>query len=218
MRKILLGSLIWLIYRLWSWTWRVELHEPEELTKAVEKKSPFILAHWHGDELALIQLIKRYRIGTITSTSKDGELMDQVLKLLGAATSRGSSTRGGVGALKGMIDLFRRGRSVSFAVDGPKGPIYQVKPGVFEVSRIQQVPIYAAGVACERAIRFPRSWNQTYFPKPFARIVIFWVGPLPGLTREQDPRSPELAEHLKNQLFAAKHNAAKLFADPKGTC
>lgn len=196
----------------------MELHEPPEFIQALKEKSPMILAHWHGDELALVQLVKRYNIGTITSTSKDGELMDQVLKLLGAATSRGSSTRGGVGALKGIINILRRGHNISFAVDGPKGPIHQVKPGVFEVSRLQAVPLYAGGVACENAIRFPRSWNQTYFPKPFARVVIVWRGPLLGLSREQDPRSPELAEDLKNQLFAAKHNAAKLFADPKGAC
>jgi len=212
-RTFFLGSLIWIIYRLVSWTWRVRIYEPKEMQLALKENKSVICAHWHGDELGLIQLVHRYHIGTITSTSKDGELMNFVLKRLGATTTRGSSTRGGVGALKGIIDLCKTGRNLSFAVDGPKGPIYEVKPGVFEVSRVRALDIYCCGIYFESAWRFPRSWNQTYFPKPFAKIAVSWVGPIPGLARDQDPRDPELAENLKNQLFAARHDAVKLFAD-----
>ncbi|MBC7421100.1 MAG: DUF374 domain-containing protein [Bdellovibrio sp.] len=210
-RGCFLGFLIWIIYRSLSLTWKIYIQEPDELKKNVFEKTPVILAHFHGDELALVALTPIYKIATMTSTSKDGELMNTVLHLLGGKTSRGSSTRGGVSALKGLIEHCRNGSNSSIAVDGPKGPIYEVKPGVFELSRLMKSQIFAAGVFCDRAWKFPRSWNKTYLPKPFAKIQVVWLGPSGPVTKQDDPRSPELAKTLQNQLFAAQQQAANLF-------
>lgn len=211
LRGIVVGFIVWLIYRLISWSWRVQIHEPEKLMENIENKKPFILAHFHGDEAALLFLTKKYRLSTMISTSKDGEMMNVIYKLLGGKTSRGSSTRGGVTALKGLIELVKNGSSCNIAVDGPKGPIYEIKPGVFELSRLLKCEIFAGGAYCESAWRFPRSWNQAYFPKPFAKVIIVWLGPVGPITKADDPRSPELAKTLQNQLFAARQQATYLF-------
>ncbi len=214
-RGFFLGFLIFIIYRTLSLTWKFQVSEPDELKNDLQQKTPFIMAHFHGDELALVALSKHYRIATMTSTSKDGEMMNTVLFLMGAKTSRGSSTRGGVSALKGLIQLSKNGSNSSFAVDGPKGPLHEVKPGLFELSRLMKSKIYSGGVACNQAWHFPKSWNQTYLPKPFATIQVVWLGPLEPVTKLADPRSPELAKALQNQLFAARQQAGKLFGqDP----
>jgi len=192
-------------------TWRIELHEPERLKETIKNKTPSFLAHFHGDEGPLLQLASRYKLSTMISTSKDGEIMNVVYTLLGGKASRGSSTRGGVTALKGLIELVKKGRSCNISVDGPKGPIYEVKPGVFELSRLLKSEIFTGSAYCESAWHFPKSWNKAYFPKPFARIVIVWTGPFGPVTKADDPRSPELAKTLQNQLFAAKQQAANLF-------
>lgn len=210
-RGIILGILVWIIYRIVSWTWRVQIHEPKALLENIKNKRPYILAHFHGDEAALLFLTKKYRLSTMISTSKDGDMMNVIYKLLGGRASRGSSTRGGVSALKGLIELTKHGRGCNIAVDGPKGPIYEIKPGVFELSRLLKSEIFASGVYCESAWRFPRSWNQAYFPKPFAKVVIVWEGPLGPITKADDPRSSELAKTLQNQLFAARRRATYLF-------
>jgi lysophospholipid acyltransferase (LPLAT)-like uncharacterized protein len=211
LRGIVVGFLVWIIYRLISWSWRVQIHEPHQLIESTKNKIPFVLAHFHGDEIALLFLVKRYKLATMISTSKDGEMMNTIYTLLGGKTSRGSSTRGGVSALKGLIEICKRGSSSNIAVDGPKGPIYEIKPGVFELSRLLKSEIFAGSAHCESAWKFPRSWNQTYFPKPFAKVVICWTGPFGPITKADDPRSPELAKALQNQLFAARQQAANLF-------
>ncbi|WP_413559220.1 lysophospholipid acyltransferase family protein [Bdellovibrio sp. HCB209] len=214
-RKYILPIIVFVFYRTLSWTWRVRLSEPESLKKSLDNKNPVVLAHWHGDELALLSIVKRYRIATIASQSKDGELMATVLKWMGAKTSRGSSTRGGVQALKGLLRLVKDGGNCSFAVDGPKGPLHKVKPGVFELSRMIHGPIYAAGVHVDRAIHFPRSWNKTYLPKPFAKVSIVWSEALPPVTKEQDPRNPDLALELEALLHATREQALNFIADNK---
>lgn len=210
-RSLILGFIAFVFYRIMVWTWRIELHEPDRLKEHLKNKTPFLLAHFHGDEGPLLYLAGRYKLSTMISTSKDGEIMNVVYRLLGGRASRGSSTRGGVSALKGLIELSKQGSSCNISVDGPKGPIYEVKPGVFELSRILKSEIFAGGAYCESAWRFPKSWNQAYFPKPFARVVIVWTGPLGPMTKNDDPRSPELAKALQNQLFDARQQAAKLF-------
>lgn len=205
LRRHLAPGLLYGIYSLLRATWRVTVDEPPSLRQAMAERRPVIMAHWHGDELALIHLAAYFRIATITSTSKDGALMDELLHRLGAVTARGSSSKGGANALRGLIQLCRRGgHNVSFAVDGPKGPIYQVKPGVFEFSRLMDAPVYAVSVGVSRPWVFRRSWNKAVLPGFFSRIHVRIVDCLPPVTRELDPRSPELARQLEKALDDGK--------------
>lgn len=211
--KYILGFIVWVFFKTLASTWRVTVTEPSSMQEFLRKKQPLIFAHWHGDEVALIYLVGRYRIATIASTSKDGEMMNTVLHLLGGVTSRGSSTRGAINALKGLIRIVRdQKRNSSFAVDGPKGPLHQVKPGVFELSRLMNSPIYVIGVACSKAWIFEKAWNKAYLPKPFARIHMEWVGPFGPIDKSQDPRSLELSTEVSNALHNAGQEAVKKIA------
>lgn len=212
LRGILLGTLIWIVYKILSATWRVTLYEPPEMQSLLSKRTPIILSHFHGDEIVLLSLITQYRIATIASTSKDGEIMNAILWFMRVKTSRGSSTRGGASALRGLIRLCQQGYNCGFAVDGPKGPIYEIKPGVFEASRLLNAPIFAAGVTVGRAWHFPKSWNKTFLPKPFSQVQISWLGPMGPIDKSFDPRSSDLAKALQNQLFDARRHSANLIA------
>ncbi|MEI7973702.1 MAG: DUF374 domain-containing protein [Bdellovibrio sp.] len=200
-RAWILGFLIWIVYRLLSWTWTLKIEEPAEMQRLLRESGPLVLAHWHGDELALIHLSRRYRIATMVSQSSDGALMNVVLRLLGACTTRGSSSRGSVGGLKGLFTLVRQGHPLSFAVDGPRGPRHEVKPGVFEMSRVLSAPIYAGQIYCDRFWISQKSWNKAILPKPFAQLSIRWVELPVRLTKDDDPRDPRFSEALKARLL-----------------
>ena len=208
-RRIVLPRLVWWLYRLWTWTWRVTFLEHEAFTEAKEKGEPIVFAHFHGSELCLVPLVTRYRVATMTSTSKDGELIDFVIRRLGGATSRGSSTRGAVGALKGLVRLVTKGYRASMAVDGPKGPIFKVKPGVFEVSRLAHAKIVPAGAACSHQFVFEKSWNKAQMPYPFSRVVIRFGEPWAPFTRDDDPRDPVTTARLEGEIASACQRAAE---------
>jgi lysophospholipid acyltransferase (LPLAT)-like uncharacterized protein len=213
MRKYILIPLIYIIFRLFWWSWKITIYEPPEMVEYLKKKQGIILAHWHRDELALMQICRRYKLATIVSTSKDGELMNGVLRLNGVATSRGSSTRGGVGALKGLLTLMKQGFHSTFAVDGPKGPIYKVKPGVFEVSRLCQTPIFSAGIYVDRKKVFEKAWNKAILPLPFSHVHVHWTAAYGPITKDQDPRDEGLGLELENILRGAEATACKEFAE-----
>jgi lysophospholipid acyltransferase (LPLAT)-like uncharacterized protein len=199
------------LYVLLRSTWRVTFDECPAFRADLEKRRPVVMAHWHGDELALIQLVVRYRIATLTSNSRDGELMDGVLQRLGAATARGSSSKGGASGLRALVQYCKKGgHNVSFAVDGPKGPIYRVKPGVFEFSRLMDAPIYAVSVGISRPFVSKRSWNRTALPKPFSRVHVRVAECLAPVTREMDPRDEALALTLETALNDGKKSVCAL--------
>lgn len=149
----------------------------------------------------------------MTSTSQDGSLVDFVIRKMGGATSRGSSTRGGIAALKGLIRLIRQGYRASMAVDGPKGPLHRVKPGVFELSRIANAYVVPVGVAASNGHVFQKSWNKALLPWPFSRVVITFSEPLSPITESALSREPELAQTLASSIANANQQASKLIAE-----
>lgn len=211
-RARVLPFLIWLIYVPLKLSWRIQIHESPELLDDLKNNRMCVLAHWHGDELGIIYLLKRYRAVAMTSTSKDGAIINGFLNLIGVKTSRGSSTRGGVSALKGILRLAKEGYRPSFAVDGPKGPYHKVKPGVLEVAKILSCPVHPIGVSCNRAFVFKKAWNKTYLPLPFAKIVITWGPPIKEVPRTEDLRASTLQVQLENALLDAGQNARNLIA------
>jgi lysophospholipid acyltransferase (LPLAT)-like uncharacterized protein len=211
LRKIVLPYLIWALYSLWIRTWRLKVVESEGMKRARREKRPLVFAFWHGDELAAISLTRFYPVATMTSTSRDGELLDRVVRLLGVKTSRGSSTRGAVHALKGLIDLAKEGRTAVVAVDGPKGPYHKVKPGIFQVAKAVEALVVPFGFHASRVYVFKKSWNKARFPLPFSKVTVVW-GEAYALEEASDPRDPKLAHDLENRLAAAEQEARKLIA------
>ena len=211
-RSFFLPRIAWAFYALLSSTWRKKLDINPQVQMVLDKGQPIILAHWHGDELAVLHLVKRFKLATMTSTSKDGQIIDFVIHKLGGETSRGSSTRGAVGALKGLVRLVRSGHIASIAVDGPRGPIYEVKPGVFELSRLTQAIIVPVGVFSSKSHVFHKSWNKALLPLPFQKVIMTFDQPLPPLEKGQLTKDPKLAEKLRDMLFEASKKAAKPIA------
>ena len=214
----ILPFLIFVFYKLLTWSWRKKIHEPPELLEDIKNRKPVIFAHWHGDELALLHLVFHYKVSTMTSTSKDGRLADFIIRRLGGQTSKGSSTRGGVRALKGLVRLCQKGYPSSMAVDGPKGPIYQVKSGVFELSRLTGARIYPTGVYSQRSYTFKKSWNQTFLPMPFSKVRIFFGPPIPAIEKGQNPRQDDLKKLLKTALFDVRQRASNFIVETSIEC
>ena len=213
-----LPYLAFVLHRLLSFTWRVQTILSPVLQESLRQGQVVTLAHWHCDETVLVLNIRRLRAGILNSKSSDGQMMAKLVKLYGAQTAKGSSSRDGVEALKGLIRLAKSGRNPTVAVDGPRGPFKKIKPGVFQVSRLTQSAICPANVVYSSAWRFPKSWDQTYLPKPFARVLIYWGPIMPAVTKDQDPKSETLAQELTAYFASGEKDAVKLFKHSTSQC
>ena len=136
-----------------------------------------IYAFWHDRIFAMTWYFRNRGIAVITSQSKDGEYIARFIQRLGYSAIRGSSTRGGVGALIEMIKAMRNGTPTAFTVDGPKGPRYEVKPGAVLLAKKTGNPIVPLAVECENYWTIG-SWDRLQIPKPFTRAKLIIGKPI----------------------------------------
>lgn len=208
-RRTILPRLIFGVYRILSASWRLRRHEPPALVERLESGQPFVVAMWHGDELGLVCFGRFYHLAVMASHSKDGELLDYVLRKSGFATTRGSSSRGGSRALRGLMRLARQGWSPVIAVDGPRGPVHKAKPGVLELARVTGLPVFPCAMACSRHIPLHRSWDLTDLPTPFAKVLIYWGEPI-VVDRNGDARSPQMTQQLEDAINLCRREAREM--------
>lgn len=170
----ILPFLIAPIYWCLSRTWRIKEYGPKEvLCSFVQKeRQPCLYAHWHGDELVLVGYYSYRKLAVLASLSKDGTIMANTLRLLGYRVFRGSSSRGGARGLIGLIRAVKENSQASLAVDGPKGPIYEVKPGIVELALRTGKPIVPVRTKAASAWYIPKAWNKSYLPKPFSSVQV----------------------------------------------
>lgn len=211
-RRTLLPRLVYGLYRGWSATWRLRRHEPPAIAERIESGQPFVVAMWHGDELGMVCFGPFYRLAVMASQSKDGELLNYVLRRFGFATARGSSSRGGSSALRGLMRLARQGYSPVIAVDGPRGPVHKAKPGILELARVTGLPVFPCAMACSRHIPLHRSWDLTDLPMPFAKVLLCWGDPI-VVSREGDARSAAMTQQLEDAINTCRRKAREMLPD-----
>jgi lysophospholipid acyltransferase (LPLAT)-like uncharacterized protein len=110
----------------------------------------YIIAFWHAHLVLMLHSKFRKPISVIISQSKDGEYIARVFDWYGVDSARGSSTRGGGAALRGMIRQAREGKNLAFTPDGPKGPARIAKDGVIWAARATGLPIVPIAFAAKK--------------------------------------------------------------------
>jgi lysophospholipid acyltransferase (LPLAT)-like uncharacterized protein len=125
-----------------------------------------IIAFWHGRQLMLPLTYAGPGIDILISQHRDGELISRTVRSFGFSSIRGSTTRGGAVALRGLIRSGRAGRDLGVTPDGPKGPRRVAQPGVIALAKATGLPIFPVtfgaskkkrsipGIGSSRPIRF----------------------------------------------------------------
>ena len=112
------------------------------------------------------------------SESRDGEIQAGILTRFGFEVVRGSSKRKGAQALLGLVDGLRRGKHIALAVDGPRGPLYEVKHGVTYLAGKLDKPIVPVITSAKRFWILDRIWDKYLLPVPFTRAIVMYGEPI----------------------------------------
>jgi len=146
--------------------------------EAVERAGKLpIICFWHDRIFLGTYFHRDRRIVVITSQSFDGEYIARFIQRFGYGAVRGSSTRGGVGALVELIRVMKNGLATGFTIDGPKGPRYVAKSGACLLAKKTGNPILPLLVEAEKCWTL-KSWDRLQIPKPFTRARIFYAAPI----------------------------------------
>ncbi len=139
---------------------------------------PALWCFWHRNLLvAACYFVGRPRTTLLISASRDGELIARTIERLGYSTVRGSSSRRGASGLRALARAVNDGATGVIPADGPRGPRYQLKPGMVRLSRLTGLPVHTFYMQPERAWVL-RSWDGLLIPRPFSRVQIVWGRPV----------------------------------------
>src|SRR5213080_4040550 len=136
-----------------------------------------IYTFWHNRVFLATYFWRRRRIVVMTSQSFDGEYIARFIQRFGYGAARGSSTRGGAGAVVEMVRLMRAGCTTAFTIDGPKGPRRVAKMGSVLLAKKSGQPLMPVTMALARYWTLP-SWDRFQIPKPFTRARVYVAPPI----------------------------------------
>ena len=144
---------------------------------------PLIYAVWHGRILIVPWLNARLRrregaraVRVLASRSRDGELVAGFVRRFGMDVVRGSSSRGGLAAVRELARAVRAGEDVAVVPDGPRGPREQLQAGLVVLAAVTGAPVVPLGFAARPARRLA-SWDRFLVPWPFARAAVVFGKP-----------------------------------------
>lgn len=174
--------------------------EGAENYESVERAGKLpIICFWHDRIFLGTYFHRDRRIVVITSQSFDGEYIARFIQRFGYGAVRGSSTRGGVGALVEMIRLMKNGLATSFSIDGPKGPRYIAKSGACLLAKKTGNPMLPFLVEAEKFWTI-KSWDRLQIPKPFTRARFFHAAPIYVERNATDEEIEKKREELQVSL------------------
>jgi lysophospholipid acyltransferase (LPLAT)-like uncharacterized protein len=161
------GVVLYGLIRALGATVRFEVRGREHHTE----EKPLVYCFWHNRIPIATYFWRNRGIVVMSSRSFDSEYIARFIQRFGYGTAKGSSTRGALAGLIQMIRAVRAGKSAAFTVDGPRGPIYQAKPGALLLAQKAGAAILPFSISLDRCWRLP-SWDRIEIPKPFARAFV----------------------------------------------
>jgi lysophospholipid acyltransferase (LPLAT)-like uncharacterized protein len=171
----LLLSPLGLIYRLWTFSIRLDYKEQNGRSELNKVTQPIVLFLWHNRLFLAGEWHHRFRkqrqcFGLI-SASRDGAWLETVYGWAGIRPIRGSQNRRGSQAVRELVKVVKSGNDVGITPDGSRGPKYDAKTGAIALARITKKPILLLSFEYSKCFRF-NSWDKFVVPFPFSKVIV----------------------------------------------
>ena len=206
----LLPGAIYLFLLALGVSFRIRHVNKDGIDRLYRERRSAIVCFWHGRLLAMPFAHEKRPASVLISRHGDGEFITRVIKHFGFGAVRGSYKKASVSSLREIISELRKGTTIGVTPDGPKGPRYEVKPGIVELARMAGSPIVPLtyGASSKRTLG---SWDRLVFPFPFSRILFLWGDPIyvsPDASADTIEKTrKELEERLASLTEAADRMA-----------
>jgi lysophospholipid acyltransferase (LPLAT)-like uncharacterized protein len=174
--RILVRVGLSLLRLVWRWSRVIGVTGTEHIAAALGRAPSFIPVFWHQHTLFCVKHLLAERrtglkLGLLISPSVDGEIGAMMVRSLGGAAIRGSSSHTGAKALRDYYQaLAHEGVSPAITPDGPRGPPRKFKPGAVLLAQLSGRPMIPLSYAASRAWKI--KWDRFVIPWPLSRIVI----------------------------------------------
>jgi lysophospholipid acyltransferase (LPLAT)-like uncharacterized protein len=160
--------------QLWARTLRYEIDDRRGVAGSPVTEN-YIGAIWHNRLLIFPLVLRRFfpnRDGAaLISASRDGDLLADAIQRFGYDVVRGSSSRMGASAIRQLTEVLSSGRDVVITPDGPRGPAYELGPGIIFLAQKSGAAVLPMNLEYSRCWRLG-SWDRFIVPRPFAKVRV----------------------------------------------
>lgn len=197
------GLLLFFILKAISKTMRISIKRNEK----IKLNESYIYGFWHNKLVAAgLSLRNIGESAILASPSKDGELIAIPLEKLGYKVVRGSSGKDSVKSVIALLKLVKNGYNAGTPLDGPKGPIYEVKNGMLYLAQKSGKSIIPFGAAFEKKWVFNKAWDKFQLPKPFSKCICVLGEPI---LIPKDGDLDEYGKLIKEELLKLDREAER---------
>ena len=184
------------------WTCRLKMHGLDRFLKIAENEK-CILMLWHNRLCPIAPLLYRLpshlKFAALVSGSKDGEILADLIQ----SYKNGSTIRAfHLGRYKALREVVRQIDSKEHIViitpDGPRGPRYEIKPGVAMAALETEAYVFPVTWSASTYWEL-KTWDKFRIPKPFTTIELLFGEPI-CFTESPQPSLEEAINILKKKL------------------
>jgi lysophospholipid acyltransferase (LPLAT)-like uncharacterized protein len=162
------------LLRLWARSLRYELDDQAGIVGRPVTAN-YIGALWHNRllifPLVLRRLLPNRGGAALISASRDGDLLADAIHRFGYDVIRGSSSRLGARAILQLTEMLTSGRDVVITPDGPRGPAYELGPGIVFLAQKSGAAVLPMNLEFSHCWRLG-SWDRFIVPRPFAKVRV----------------------------------------------
>jgi len=162
------------LLQLWGRTLRYEIDDRAGVVGRPVTAN-YIGALWHNRLLVFPLVLRRFfpqRHGAaLISASRDGDLLADAVQRFGYNVVRGSSSRMGASAILQLGEVLASHGDVVITPDGPRGPAYELGPGIIFLAQKSGAPVVPVNLEYSRCWRLG-SWDRFIVPQPFAKVRV----------------------------------------------
>ncbi len=131
-----------------------------------------IYLFWHSKMLIGWKLFKGKRCNTIVSTSKDGDILSNILDKWDYNIARGSSSKDGKVALDLLVTNLKMNKLAALTPDGPRGPALEMKSGALSLALKTGLPLIPVRIKYNKKKIFIKSWDKFELPFAFTKCEV----------------------------------------------
>ena len=193
------------LLQLWGRTLRYEIDDRAGVVgKPVSEN--YIGALWHNRLLIFPLVLRRFfpqRHGAaLISASRDGDLLADGVQRFGYDVIRGSSSRLGASAILQLTQVLASGRDVVITPDGPRGPAYELGPGIIFLAQKSGAAVLPMNLEYSHCWRLG-SWDRFIVPRPFAKVRVL-------INRPHNVKSTTTPEEFEGERLALQNAMMEL--------
>jgi lysophospholipid acyltransferase (LPLAT)-like uncharacterized protein len=190
------------IAQMLFWTCKLEIEGLEQFCQTARSKKCMIML-WHN-RLALVPFIlyrftPQFIFAALISASRDGDMLSTVVLSYKQGRVIKVPHQARYQALKELIrSIEEEDQIVIITPDGPRGPRYELKPGVAVAALETEASVIPLNWTADKFWEL-KTWDRLRIPKPFAKIKITFENPV-KFNKGTLPSLEQAKATLKNAL------------------